>query len=417
MFPIPPFSATLRVLLGGVAACLWTFPAGRAVAADVIGNGTAELRHGGSLSGDIAEYASGNSRGKLIRVEAGLLLALPDVEIRRLVTDEEKMAEYRRRADAAPETAEAHWELSRWCNGERMYPQKLRHLQHVLDLDPNHGPARQELGYEPTDNGWAKRTAVRRERGMLRDGGTWRFAEEVSVLKEEKDAELARKGWTRTLASLRTQVRRGGPRGTEAMNEIHGISDPYADVAVARELLSGKTSGPFRRELWIEILGRLKTPTAVDALVKTGMNDSSAQIRELCFERLKEHGAQQAIGYYVSRLKDSDNRVVRRAGRALTEINHPEIALDLVEALQTTHRMAEAPRNETNVTMSPNGGGGMQLGGKPKVIERDVPNPSVLDALRQLVPEDVNFQYDEDAWRQYFARRLAPPPGDLRRDP
>lgn len=417
MFLTHPRLPTLRVLLGTAAACLGGFAAGSAMAVEAIGSGTAELRHGGSLSGAIAEYATEKSRGKLLRLEPGLLLALPDVEIRRLHTDEEQIAEYRRRADAAPDTAEAHWELSRWCNGQRMYAQKERHLRHVLELDPNHGPARQELGYEPIDNGWAKRTAVRRERGMLRDGGSWRFAEEVSVLREEKETELARKGWTRKLASLRTQVARGGPRAIEAMTEIRSISDPHADSAVARELLSGKPAGPLRRELWIDILGRLKTPTAVDALVKTAMDDPSAQIRELCFERLKEYGKYQAIGYYVSRLKDSDNRVVGKAGRALIELNHPEIALDLVEAIKTKHRRVTAAGNDTNVSMSPNGGGGLQMGGKPQVRDDYIANPSVLEALRQLVPDGVNFQYDQDAWRQYFAQRLAPTPGDLRRDP
>lgn len=416
MFPNRQFSIALRVVLGTAAACMG-FSATGSVAADPLGSGTAELRYGGSLTGSIADYTSGKSRGKLIRLDPGLLLALPDVEIRQLETDEEKLAEYQRLVAAAPETAEAHWELSRWCNAQRMYAQKERHLRHVLELDPNHGPARQELDYEPTEDGWAKRTAVRRERGMIRDGGAWRFAEEVSVLRNEKETELARKGWIRTLAGLRTQILRRGPRGAEAMSQLLGISDPHADAAVARELLSGKSDGPIRREVWIEILGRLKTPTAVDALIKTSMNDPSASIRDLCFERLKEHGKYQAITYYVSQLRDSDNRVVNSAGRALIELNHPEIALDLVDAIKTKHRRVIAPGNDTNVSMSPTGGGGMQFGGKAQVIEKEVANPSVLEALRQLVPEGVNYQYDQDAWRQYFARLLAPRPGDLRRDP
>lgn len=376
-----------------------------------------ELRHGGSLSGAITEYSREKQQGQIIRIDPGLMLALPEVEFRKIDDDQEKLAEYRRRADAVPETADGHWELSRWCNAQRLYPQKNRHLRHVLELDPNHGPARQELDYEPTGDGWVKRTALRRERGMLRDGGEWRFAEEVSRLRAERENELARKNWIRDLARLRHQVLRGGIRGGEALQELRGISDPLADAAVARELMSSEAPGLFRREMWIEILARLKTPTAVDALIRTAMNDASPTIRDLCFEHLQEFGRYRAIGYYISKLESSDNRVVRRAGRALIELNDPEIALDLVNALKTKHREVIAPGNETNVAMTPSGGGGMQMGGKPKVIDRHLRNPEVLTALLEVVPEGVNYQYDQDAWRLYFANRLAPSPGDLRRDP
>ncbi|WP_164103550.1 HEAT repeat domain-containing protein [Candidatus Laterigemmans baculatus] len=386
-------------------------------APSVAAEATAALRHGGSLSGEIAEYRNEQVRGQLIRVGPGLMLALPEVEFRKIDDDQEVLAEYRRRADAVAETAEAHWELSRWCNAQRLYAQKHRHLRYVLELDPDHGPARQELDYEPTADGWVKRTALRRERGMLRDGGEWRFAEEVSMLRTEKDNELARKNWIRELARLRTQVLRGGHRGAEALQELQAINDPLADTAIARELLSGKPSGLFRREMWIEILARLRTPTAVEALTQTAMNDASPTIRDLCFEHLREYGRYRAIGYFISKLDSKDNRVVRRAGRALIELNDPEIALQLVDALKTKHREVIAPRNDTNVAMTPNGGGGMQMGGKPKVIDRYLNNPEVLTALLEIVPEGVNYQYDQDAWRVYFANRLAPSPGDLRRDP
>lgn len=405
-----PFAKPLLVLLASASAAAL---AGPVVAVEA----TVALRHGGSLSGEIAEYRKEQLRGQIIRIDPGLMLALPEVEFRKIDDDQEALAEYRRRADAVPETADAHWELSRWCNAQRMYAQKTRHLRYVLELDPNHGPARQELDYEPTGNGWVKRTALRRERGMLRDGGEWRFAEEVSMLRTEKENELTRKNWIRDLARLRTQVERGGLRGAEAMEELRGISDPLADAAVARELLSGKQSGLFRREMWIEILARLRTPTAVEALTRTAMNDASATIRDLCFEHLREYGRYRAIGYYLSKLGHSDNRVVRRAGRALSELNDPEIALELVKALKTKHREVIAPGNDTNVAMSPTGGGGMQMGGKAKVIDHYLNNPEVLTALLEVVPDGVNYQYDQDAWRLYFASRLAPSPGDLRRDP
>ena len=110
---------------------------------------------------------------------------------------------------------------------------------------------------------------------------------------------------------------------------------------------------------------------------------------------------------------------MRRAGRALIEVNDPEIALELVEALRTKHRYESAPGTDTNVAMTPNGQGSTQFGNKRVVIVKEQENPEVLTALREILEEeeDVDYLYDEARWRRHFALRLGPPTGDLRRDP
>jgi hypothetical protein len=384
------------------------------------GDDVAELRFGGSLRGEIRQYSAEDKQGQLIRISDGLFMAVPDVEVRRVRADDAALEEYRRLAAAAPQTAEAQWELSRWCNAQRLTAQKQRHLERTIELDPNHGPARQELGYEPRGNGWVLRTALRRGRGLVRDGGKWRFAEEVISLRGADEQMAARKDWLRTLSGLKTQVLRGGPRGQDAANQIRNIADPAADEAVTAEFKDVSDRAQFPRHMWLEILGRLRTSISVNTIVQAALNDPSPSIRERAYELLNEYGKYQAVPYFVSLLKDQNNAVVRSAARALTEVNDPEIVLDLVDALVTQHREERAPGNEMNIGMSRDGSGGlggMQMGGKKVVINHDIRNPEVLTALLELVPEDVNFQYDEDRWRMYFANLMSPRPGDLRRDP
>ncbi len=381
----------------------------------------AELKNGGTLSGEITPYSKASGNGQLIQLSPALALAIPEVEFRRVREDDEKIAEYRRRLSAMPDTAAAHWTMSQWCNGEHLNEQNERHLRRTIELDPNHGPARQLLGYAPNGNSWVKDSAQRRERGMLRDEGKWRLAEDVIVLRASDDQDKARKEWVRTLARWKKQAAKGGQSGQDAAQEIQRIDDPRADIAVVEQFTKGEDINRFPRLMWLEILGRLRTSAAMNAIVEAAMNDRSRSIQERCIELLNEKGKYQAIPYYLSKLSDPNNAVVNSAGRVLQEVNDPEIALALVEAIWTKHETMSAPGNEMNIAMgndgNQQGGGGLQTGGGPTKKTYYLKNPEVLAALLEVVDEDVNFQYDKERWRLYFASKLAPSPGDLRRDP
>lgn len=382
---------------------------------------SADLRYGGTLPGEISQYEGATGKGRLIRISPKLMLAVPEVEIRRVKENDETMEQYRRLVSTVPQTAEAHWELSRWCNEKRLTAQRDRHLERTIELDPNHGPARQLLGFEPDGkNGWIASVALRRERGLVRDGGKWRYAEEVISSHAGEEQMLGRKEWLRKLAGLKKQVMRGGPKGAEAMREIETINDLLADEAVAAEFNDVSDRALFSRHMWLETLGKLRTPISINTIVNAALNDSSPSIRERCYELLNEYGKFQAIPYFVHQLKDKNNAVVKRAARALVEVNDPEIVLDLIDALVTTHTFERSPGNEMNIGMSRDGSGGvggMSMGGKKVVETRAIKNPDVLTALLEIIPDDVNYQYEQNAWRIYFANKLSPGVRDLRRDP
>ncbi|XZE53299.1 hypothetical protein SH139x_005034 [Planctomycetaceae bacterium SH139] len=414
------FWRPLLVLLA-VASGITEAASQQAPAAGQQGSATvADLRHGGSLRGQFRPVELDRFRGQEIYLDDGLRLVLPDVEFRRFRGPEERMVEYRSRLATLDDTADAHMEISRWCNSVGLRDQKDRHLRRVIELAPNDATARQELGYMPFENGWVKIESLRRKRGMLRDGGRWRFAEEVLNQGDSQDFEQQRKDWIKKLNGIKMRIRRGGVAGNEAQAELMAIDDPAADEAIVKEFRDTSNYNTAMRRQWLRIMARLNTGLTTTAIIQSSMNDVSATIQEDCLDLLRGEHKFRAMAYYLNHLGSNDNAVVSSAGRALAEINDPEIALVLVEALVTEHTTISQPGNDTNVGMSRDGsgpGGGMQFGGKAQKITRSLENPEILTALLELVPDDVNYMYDEERWRNYFAMKMAPPPGDLRRDP
>jgi hypothetical protein len=408
---------TLRLLLifaTAIGATVIGRPDPVVLAVDV-----AELRLGGTLDGRIRPQEQGGHRFYMVDMEEGLRLAVPASEVRRVRGEDETMEAYRARLETTPDEAEAQWELARWCRSVNLLPQSERHMRRVIDLDTDHAQARAALGFARHQGQWIEHRLLQQQRGMIRSAGKWSVPEDVAVQRMNDEADVAAKRWVRRLAQLRSQAARGGERGAEAMAQIRGIDDPAAAGAVAKQLQDPRAarSEPLEtRLLWVEILGRLRTPAAVEALARTGLDDASIRVREACYDQLEEYGKGLAIRFYLSRLKSSNNAVVQRAGTALSYLNDPEIALSLVEALITEHKEVIPPGQGLNVGFSADGGGGLSTGSQARVINHPINNPSVLAALREIEPE-VNYQYDKMRWRQHFAEKLTSYSGDMRRDP
>ena len=65
---------------------------------------------------------------------------------------------------------------------------------------------------------------------------------------------------------------------------------------------------------------------------------------------------------------------------------------------------------------SPSGGGNsFSAGGRPQMIEKKLQNEAVLNALVALHP-GINFGYDVEAWKRWYANKDRPTVLDLRRD-
>ena len=53
---------------------------------------------------------------------------------------------------------------------------------------------------------------------------------------------------------------------------------------------------------------------------------------------------------------------------------------------------------------------------KPRIVEKDMQNQGVRVALKQVIEEEVDYQFDEAGWKTWYANKKMPLNVDLRRD-
>ncbi len=169
------------------------------------------------------------------------------------------------------------------------------------------------------------------------------------------------------------------------------------------------------RLLWVRLLGQFRNVVSVEALVRAGLEESDETVREAALNELVEYGSGSAVATYLQYLSSNDNQLVNRAARALTWFPDRELVLTYIDALVTTHKTELAPGPGMQVGFG-SGGGGMQMGGKKQVQVDQVKNPAALTLVKSVVP-DVDYGYDEQAWKNYIASLRTAFSGDLRRDP
>ena len=196
------------------------------------------------------------------------------------------------------------------------------------------------------------------------------------------------------------------------------IEDPLASSAIAEQLNESRGRGKQSRDMrmmWVRLLGKFRDSVSVQTLVKAGLIEDDEVIREAALKQLLEYGAGSAVATYLPYLKQNDNRLVNRAARALLWFPDPELSLTYVDALVTSHKSEQAPSSAINAAFG-DGAGGLQTGGQKKVYIQKRNNSAVLALLRKIESE-VDYGYDDQAWREHFASKRGSFSGDMRRDP
>ena len=248
--------------------------------------------------------------------------------------------------------------------------------------------------------------------GYQRYRGSWRTAQEISLIERAEAAKQGEVAARQRLERLRRELDRGSdPVGVA--EQIRQTDDPLAVPALAAAV----TSEPQARVrlLYVEALGGIGTPDAIGAIVTLTLDHPDGEVRHVATEQLVEHHAAWAVPPLIAALAGPDNGRINRAAAALGRLGDPRAIEPLIAALVTSHTTVTAGNGgKTSVTFTP-GGGGLALGGGPKAATTIMQNRSVLEALTTLTAE--NFSWNVAAWRQWLAAQGLPPETDLRRDP
>jgi len=278
--------------------------------------------------------------------------------------------------------------------------------------------ARAGLGFKKQNGKWIRTSDLMRGRGMISRAGHWELPESVAIEDYQDVTNVNAKKWIKEVKRLVSLVQRNSKMSPEALAALLAIEDPLASSAIAEQLNESRGRGKQSRDMrmmWVRLLGKFRDSVSVQTLVKAGLIEDDEVIREAALKQLLEYGAGSAVATYLPYLKQNDNRLVNRAARALLWFPDPELSLTYVDALVTSHKSEQAPSSAINAAFG-DGAGGLQTGGQKKVYIQKRNNSAVLALLRKIESE-VDYGYDDQAWREHFASKRGSFSGDMRRDP
>jgi len=105
--------------------------------------------------------------------------------------------EYEEKAKEVEKTAQAHYDLAKWCEEKELGPKAKKHYLKALEIDPTFTPAGKALGYEKVEEKWLSPDDAKKAKGLVKFEGRWIKKEEkekiVAGRDEKKQKELREK--------------------------------------------------------------------------------------------------------------------------------------------------------------------------------------------------------------------------------
>lgn len=355
-----------------------------------------------------------------IEIEPGVLVRIHQSDLARsgYLKPDPKEEEYRQQVAQIEETADAHYQMARWCTEQGLRSQSRAHYLRTIELDPNHKLARAALDHtlSAATGRWIKREDEMAERGKIHYKGKWQFPEYIPMDETLEQEKLQRASVQKEINRLHSDFLRGNPaKAQEAVQLLSQIDNPLAIDFVSQLLLDKQRGGvlkatPALKQIYITLLARFDSAEASIPLAHLSVIDSDQTVRVAALDVLAKQGRQYAIPVISSYLRSKNNEIINRAGYALGQLSSREAILPMIDALVTRHEFQGPANNNFNP-----GGGGLSMGG-PKKQMVDMNNEGVLAALSQVTGQG-QLGYDKARWRAWYASLYGPPVDDLRRDP
>ena len=132
-------------------------------------------------------------------------------DLAELLTDDVRLAAYRRKREETPDTIEGHMALASLCTKRRLTDQRRAHLTRVLQFDPDHVEARRQLGYQLVDGNWMTRQGI------------------ADALQCAREITVAMRRWRPELLDIREAVdHRSLHRRQAAVERLMAVDDASA---------------------------------------------------------------------------------------------------------------------------------------------------------------------------------------------
>ena len=359
-----------------------------------------ELHSGGKVVGELLNPDEKPREKYIVKTPSGGKVTLDVSRVKNVVKPTEKQLEYEKIRRHFPDTVAGQIELAEWCKEHKLPKERKRHLARVIELDPEHREARRLLGYYFLEGEWKTTEQVMRDRGMVKGPqGKWYFPQEIELLEQHRAEELRLKEWRQNIRRWREWL--DTERAGEAVDHFRAIQDSFAITALSESL--AEEPNPERRKLYLGALANIGAVGAIRELAKAAMRDENEDVRLTALELMEQDPPSEAIDLFLDGLRDKDNNVVNRAAVGLAHMNDKVATGPLIDALVTKHSYKVVIGSPgTSTGFNSNGGIGMSQGQSQRIVSNMVNNPSVLDALVKIT-EGINFQYDVELWKNWFA--------------
>lgn len=374
------------------------------------------LTNDGELRGEVLNKDESPRKTYVVRTPSGGVVTLDRSQVKSVKRQSPAELEYDRIRGDYPDTVEGHLQLAEWCRTHSLTTLRQAEYMRILELDPENVEAHRGLGHTQMNGRWTSSQQTMKDAGYVFFKGKWRTPQEVEIMEAGLKAELAEKDWLAKMKRWRSWY--GTDKQEQARQNILEITDPFAIKALSTYLTSETTRES--KQLFIDALSHVGTAGAMDVLAKAGLNEPDDEVRLACLEAIVEKNYRGATDMFIQSLKDKENVTVNRAAVALSYMKDPVAISPLIDALITTHkfRIVKGQPGQTSATFGtgPSGPGGFSFGGGG-VEERkqQIANHAVLETLVQLAG-GVNFNFDTQAWKYWYAAQKKPSAISSRRD-
>ncbi len=374
------------------------------------------IANGGTVRGEIVNKNEEPRENYVIKTASGGQVTLSAAQVESVDHQTPVEIKYDRLKASTADTAKGNWELAEFCRENRLADLRKEHLERVIELEPDHADARHALKFTHVKGKWITQQQGMNAEGRKLVGGEWLMQQEIDLRETKRKAEVAEKKWMKDIKLYRGWIDRG--KDEQGREKIAAINDPLAarglehflEVEHDREL----------KMMWVDALARIG---AMDALVSASLNQTDEEVRIACMEKLAAAKYKLAVRRYVQALKSKDNPMVNQAAIGLAYMKDPSAIPSLIDSLITKHKYTIQPGGQPGQMSSSFGsgaGGGGGPGGfsfgqpQPVTVEQKHQNTEVLRTLVALA--GVNFDYDVQAWKYWYASQKSPATLDARRD-
>ena len=103
------------------------------------------LNNGGRIEGTLLNPKEVPREKYVIKTAAGGEVELTKDQVKEVIRQNPRELEYEKIRPKYPDTVEGQWALAQWCLEQKLTEARKRHLQRVVELEPDHKAARAGL--------------------------------------------------------------------------------------------------------------------------------------------------------------------------------------------------------------------------------------------------------------------------------